>query len=350
MTLQPPSSRRFKVVQWATGNIGTRSLRAVIEHPCLDLVGVYVHTPVKARRDAGELCGLAPIGVKATDSIDEILDLGADCILYMQQGANIDDLCRLLAGGCNVVTTRVEFLNPGTLDPAVRVRLEDACHRGGSSLHSTGSSPGFSTEALPIVLLSLQRRLDRLTINEFGDVSSRNSPELLFNIMGFGRPPGVFSEQRLAHVKVGFAHSLHALANAVSMPLDSVSVHGEFANVRNRTLIAAGVLEEGTVGAQRITVTGMRDEKPLMQMCLNHYCSTDIDQPWNLRESGWHILVEGDAPLDVSIRFPIAPEHYAAMTPGLTAHRAVNAVPYVCASAPGIRTTAELPQVIPRLG
>jgi hypothetical protein len=314
MTLQPPSSRRFKVVQWATGNIGTRSLRAVIEHPCLDLVGVYVHTPAKARRDAGELCGLAPIGVKATDSIDEILALGADCILYMQQGANIDDLCRLLAGGCNVVTTRVEFLNPATLDPAVRSRLEDACHRGGSSLHSTGSSPGFSTEALPVVLLSLQRRLDRLTINEFGDVSSRNSPELLFNIMY------------------------------------SVEVHGEFANVRNRTRIAAGVLEAGTVGAQRITVAGMRDGKPLMQMCLNHYCSTDIDQPWDLRESGWHILVEGDTPLDVSIRFPIAIEHYAAMTPGLTAHRAVNAAPYVCAAAPGIRTTAELPQVIPRLG
>ena len=57
---------------------------------------------------------------------------------------------------------------------------------------------------------------------------------------------------------------------------------------------------------------------------------------------------EGDVPLDVSIRFPIAMEHYAAMTPGLTAHRAVNAVPSVCAASPGIRTTAELAQVMRR--
>jgi 4-hydroxy-tetrahydrodipicolinate reductase len=60
--------------------------------------------------------------------------------------------------------------------------------------------------------------------------------------------------------------------------------------------------------------------------------------------------VEGDVPLDVSIRYPIPMEQYAAMTPGLTAHRAVNAVPVVCDAAPGIRTTAELPQVISQLG
>lgn len=340
----------YKVVQWATGNVGTRSLRSVIEHPNMKLVGLYVHSKEKAGRDAGELCGLSPVGVKATNSIDEIVALGADCVLYMQQGANIDDLCRLLASGANVVTTRVEFHNPPTLDPKVRERLEDACRRGGTSLHSTGSSPGFSTEALPIVLMSLQRRLDGLTISEFADVSSRNSPEMIFNIMGFGKPPAAFNEHILAEVKVGFANSFHALANAISMPLDSVEIQGECAAVRNTARIAAGVLEKGTVGALRITVSGMRDGRALMRMRLNWYCSTDIAEPWDLRESGWHVLVEGDVPLDVSIRYPIPMEQYAAMTPGLTAHRAVNAVPFVCAASPGIRTTAELPQIIPQLG
>lgn len=343
-------SRPFKVVQWATGNIGTRSLRAVIEHPHLELVGLYVHSTEKAGRDAGELCGLAPIGIKATNSIDEIIALQADCILYMQQGANIDDLCRLLASGANIVTTRVEFHNPATLDASVRERIEDACRRGGTSLHSTGSSPGFITEALPIVLLSLQRRLDNLAISEFADLSSRNSAELLFNIMGFGKPPVAFNEYMLAEIKMGFAHSLHALANAIAMPLDSVEIKGECATLRNTARIAAGELQAGTVGAQRITISGIRNGHALMQMRLHWYCSTDIDEPWNLRESGWHVVVVGDTPLDVSIRFPVAIEHYADMTPGLTAHRAVNAVAVVCAAPPGIRTTAELPQVIAQLG
>jgi hypothetical protein len=342
--------KKFKVVQWATGNVGTRSLRSVIEHPGMKLVGLYVHSKEKAGKDAGELCGLAPVGVKATNSIDDIIALKADCVLYMQQGANIDDICRLLASGANVVTTRVEFHNPPTLDPKIREKIEDACRRGGTSLHSTGSSPGFSTEALPIVLMSLQRRLDSLTINEFADVSSRNSPEMLFNVMGFGKPPAAFNEHILAEIKTGFANSLSALANAISMPLDKVEIQGEFAAVRNTVRIAAGVIEKGTVGAQRITISGMRGGRALMRMRLNWYCSKDIAEPWDLRDSGWHIVAQGDVPLDVSIGFPIAMEHYAAMTPGLTAHRAVNAVPMVCDAPPGIRTTAELTQVISQLG
>jgi 4-hydroxy-tetrahydrodipicolinate reductase len=61
-------------------------------------------------------------------------------------------------------------------------------------------------------------------------------------------------------------------------------------------------------------------------------------------------VVQGDCPLDISISFPCAPENYADMTPGLTAHRPVNAVPYVCDAAPGIRTSVDLPQIIARLG
>jgi 4-hydroxy-tetrahydrodipicolinate reductase len=51
----------------------------------------------------------------------------------------------------------------------------------------------------------------------------------------------------------------------------------------------------------------------------------------------------------VDIGFPVTAERWASVSPGLTAHRAVNAVPIVCAAPPGIRTTADLPQIIARL-
>jgi 4-hydroxy-tetrahydrodipicolinate reductase len=94
----------------------------------------------------------------------------------------------------------------------------------------------------------------------------------------------------------------------------------------------------------------MRGGKPLISFTATWYAITDIDADWDLRESGWHLVLEGDAPLDVSIKFPVAPEDYADMTPGLTAHRPVNLIPYICAAPAGIRTTAELPQIIPMLG
>ncbi|WP_369263002.1 hypothetical protein [Streptomyces sp. R35] len=144
----------YRVVQWASGNIGARTLRAVVEHPRLTLAGLYVHTSAKAGSDAGELCGLDATGIIATRDIDEITALGADCVLYTPRACDFDEVCRLLASGANVVTTRGEFHRADSLDPAVRRRVEAACDRGGTSIHSTGSSPGFITEALPLVLTS----------------------------------------------------------------------------------------------------------------------------------------------------------------------------------------------------
>jgi len=346
----PALTRPYRVVQWATGNIGTRSLRTVIEHPNMELIGLYVHSDGKVGRDAGEIAGVGHIGIAATNSIDRIVALRPDCVLYMQQGCNFDDVCRLLASGVNIVTTRNEFHNPAAMDPGVRQRVEDACRRGNSSVHSTGSSPGFSTEALPIVLASLQRRLDCLTINEFADLSSRNSPDLLFNVMGFGQPLGKTEETRLHHFRESFGPSLQVLAGALSLPLDSIEASGGFAAATRTTRIAAGVIEAGTVAAQQTTVSGIRAGKTLVRFTASWYTTTNIDAAWDLRPSGWRVLVEGDTPLDVSIGFPVAPELYSAMTPGLTAHRAVNAVPVVCEAPPGIRTTVDLPQVIANLG
>ncbi len=341
----------YRVVQWATGNIGARSLRAVIEHPELELVGVYVFSDAKAGKDAGELSGLGPTGVVATRDVDEIVALEPDCVLYMADRPDIDVLCRLLESGINVVSTRSEFHRPANLDPAIRSRIEAACAKGRSSLHSTGSSPGFITEALPIALLSLQRRLDRLTIEEFADMSSRNSPELIFGLMGFGKDPATFDPRGVeAHGGAAFAGSLGVVADALSLPLDDVVASGQVAVARETVDVAAGPVKAGTIAAQRMEVTGMRSGRPLITFRANWYLTASVEPAWDLRATGWHVLVEGDAPLDIEIGFPVPPDEWAATSPGLTAHRPVNAVRYVCEAEPGIVTSVDLPQIIPTLG
>jgi len=340
----------YRVVQWATGNIGLRSLRAVIEHPDLELVGLYVYSEDKVGRDAGSLCGVGETGVVATNDVEQILALRPDCVLFMGDRADVDVLCRLLEAGANVVSTRSEFHRPTGLDPAVRDRIENACSRGRSTLHSTGSSPGFVTEALPFVLSSLQRRLDGITIEEFADMSSRNSPELIFGLMGFGGDPATFDPRgREQHGGASFAGSLGMVADALSLPLDDVVATAQVAVARRDTEVAAGSLGAGTIAAQRLEVAGMRGGRPLLTFCAHWYLTADIEPAWDLRETGWRVQVAGDTPLDVQIRFPVPPDEWADTSPGLTAHRPVNAVPYVCAAPPGIRTSAELPQIIPDL-
>lgn len=347
---ESPAVGQLRVIQWATGNIGMRALRAVIEHPDLSLAGVRVYSAEKAGRDAGALCGLQPGGVVTTDDPAEMVAVDADCVLYMPQACDVDEVCRLLASGKNIVTTRGEFHRPAGLDPETRERVEAACREGGTSIHSTGVSPGFITEAMPLVLASLQRRLDLLAIDEFANLSQRDSPGLLFDLMGFGRPPGGIDLARTAHFEHSFGPSLAMVADALSMPLDGFEAYGELA-VAPRTIgILAGTIEAGTVAAQRTSVVGMHHGRPLLQFRATWYCTPDLEPAWSVQPNGWHVSVEGDTPLELDIVQPVPVEELSGVTPGYTAHRAVNAVRYVCEAAPGIRTSVELPQIVPTLG
>ena len=94
----------IRVVQWATGGVGKAAIEGVLAHPDLELVGAWVHSESKNGKDVGELVGLDPIGVRATTSMDEILALDADCVVYSPLLPNEDEVVALLRSGKNVVT------------------------------------------------------------------------------------------------------------------------------------------------------------------------------------------------------------------------------------------------------
>lgn len=342
-------AKRLRVVQWATGTIGAYALRQILEHPDLELVGVWVHSPDKVGTDAGSLCASPPCGVLATSDVDHLVGLGADCLMYMASWLDLDVVCRFLEAGTNVVCTRSELHDPESLDVATRQRLDRACQAGGTSIHATGSSPGFISEVIPLALLSIQRRLDALVIDEFGDLSQRPSPELLFDLMGFGAPPGPIDQDRWAHGAASFGPTLRQLARAVGLPLDTVEASGTVALTKATTTIVAGTLPAGTVGAQQMTVVGLRQGRPLLTFRATWYCTTELDPAWEIRPSGWRITVDGDAPMDLGIELTVPDDRLRETMPAYTANRAVNSVAALCAAAPGLRSTVELATVAPRL-
>ena len=52
----------YRVVHFGTGFAGVHALRAIIQRPDLELVGLVVHSDEKAGRDAGDLCGAGADG------------------------------------------------------------------------------------------------------------------------------------------------------------------------------------------------------------------------------------------------------------------------------------------------
>ena len=338
----------YRVVQWATGNIGLRALREVIRHPRLELAGVLVYDDAKVGADAGVLCGEEPVGVAATDDPDAIHALGADCVLYMPRALELPDVVKLLGAGTNIVTTRGELFAGGhNLGDERRQQVLDACARGNASIYATGSSPGFITDALPFALLSMQRHVESIAIEEFANLSRRDSPHLLFELMGFGKPLDSFDARRSQYLLGEFGPPLGVLAEAADRPVDEWTSTGDVAAVRHATTIAAGDLAAGSIGAQRTTIVGKHDGDEVVRMTTNWYCTDDLDPSWDLLATGWRVRVRGDAPFAVELPFPIPLDELGSYTPAYTANRPVNAVPYVCAARPGILSTADLPPITP---
>jgi 2,4-diaminopentanoate dehydrogenase len=351
------------VVQWATGNTGQRALREVIRHPDLDLVGVLVYDEAKDGVDAGDLCDESPTGVLATTDREAVLGLGADCVVYMPRATGrgatragltedelVDDVVALLGAGTNVVTTVSDLFARGArLSEGNRARVLEACAAGGTSVWASGSDPGFITETLPMALLSIQRRVDLIEIEEFGDLSHRPSPHMVMEQMRFGKPLEDFDpERRKNHLFGEYQPPLSVLGELAGFAIDEWTAEGGVAAAKEDLHIVAGLIEAGTAAAQRVVVHGTEAGVERIRFTQYGFVAMDVEPDWGLQPTGWRLRVHGDAPMDLSMPFPVPLDDLASYVPAFNANGPVNAIPYVCAAAPGILTTEELPHILPR--
>jgi hypothetical protein len=86
--------------------------------------------------------------VVATDDLDALVALGADCVVYTSQAEMrpteaIDEISRFLAAGTNVVgTSMVWLVAPEQADDWLRDPLQKACKAATPRCTSTESTPG----------------------------------------------------------------------------------------------------------------------------------------------------------------------------------------------------------------
>ena len=343
-----------RVIQWATGTVGRHAVAAVHRHPELELVGAYVYDRAKVGRDLGEICGLAPMGVRATGDRDEIVALDADCVLYLAQGeadpmAALTDICVLLASGKNVISTAVTaFIYPQSLGPAVVEKLETACAQGNSSFHATGIEPGWAAEVLPLTMSGLFARIDSLLVQELLDYSTYDSAPMLFGIMGFGKHPGEpVPLADPAAIGSTFGASLMLLADGLGATIDRVETHRDVAVAAESFEIAAGPVAAGTVGAQRFGCTAIVDGR--RALTIEHITRLRDDQApdWPTGR-GWKVTVEGSPSMVLEARIGTRGEDETNQGCLGTAMHAVHAIGPVCAAPAGIRTFLDLPTIIGR--
>jgi 4-hydroxy-tetrahydrodipicolinate reductase len=339
----------YRVIQWATGNVGTHSLRAIAAHPRLELVGVLVYAPEKVGRDAGELCGGERLGIAATDDVERILALEADCVAYNALGDTRDreqsliDICRLLESGKNVVSTAVSnHMHPGVLGADVRGRLEAACRTGGVSFHSTGINPGFSFDVLPIALSAIACRIERIHVTELVDMSGYTSASIVGGFIGMGLPAEVEAPLDLEKEIRGsaFHASLQLVADALHAELGEIHVIREKAVTPRPIDLAWGRIAAGTVAARRTRFLAEVGGVPRIVYDLVWRVSDEPAPDWPAGAAHYELAIEGEPSLNC--RFDIQATS-GRRTSLVTAMHAVNAIPHVCEASPGIKTRLDLP-------
>ena len=351
----------YRVVQWATGMVGQEAILGVLAHPELELVGTWVHSPAKVGRDVGELCGIDPIGVLATDDVDALIALDAECVIYSPVMASTTTVIKLLESGKNVVTP-VGWIYPGE-SPKIAA-IEDACRRGNATLHGTGINPGGITERLPLLLSSWCRNITHVRAEEFSDIRNYPTESVVRDVMMFGTPPeAALTSPMPAILGLGFCESIDMIAAELGWHLDAEkrTTH-EMAVATQDFDTPVGVIDAGTVAAQRFTWEGLVDGESVITVRVNWLMGEEhLDPAWSFgagpgrpgpqghegeaRGQRFEAAITAEPPVSVVVHGLHPPVVGENPEIGLTAPamHCVNAVPYVCDAAPGIKTYLDLP-------
>ncbi|WP_319453347.1 MULTISPECIES: dihydrodipicolinate reductase [unclassified Mycobacterium] len=342
----------YRIVQWTTGNIGKRSVLAVVENVAFELVGCYAWSDDKVGRDVGELCGIEPLGVTATNDVDALLALKPDCVVYNPMFTDVDELVRILAAGVNVVST-TGFMTGHCLGDG-RARIIEACEQGGSTIFGSGMNPGF-IQLLAIVSAGLSDRVDKITIVESADSTIYDSPATE-KPMGFGQPidnpdlPAIAEEgTRL------FGDAVILVADALGVELDAIRCEAEFAQTtEDLHLPGDWTIRKGCVAAMDVRWKGFLRDRDVIEIRMRWRKGQSLEPDWQI-QTGYVVEVQGRPTVKCTLDL-LPPTDFTAKSSSdylllgliMTAVPAIIAIPAVVSASPGIATYNDLVPLLPR--
>lgn len=338
----------LRVVQWATGGVGVAAIKGVLEHPDLELVGCWVHSPQKAGKDVGEIIGTEPLGVTATNNVDDILALDADAVIYSPLLPDPDEVAALLRSGKNVVTP-VGWVYPSDRQGAP---LREAAIAGKATLHGTGIAPGGISEKFPLLFSAFSTGVTFVRAEEFSDLRTYEAPDVVRHVMGFGEVPDkALSGPMQKLLDGGFIQAVKMIVDKMGFRADpKVRSSQEIAVAAVPIESPIGVIEPGQVAGRKFHWEALVDEEPVVRVTVNWLMGEEnLDPAWTFGPEGqrYEMEVRGNPDVNIVVKgFQSAvggegPEYGIV---GTAAH-CVNSVPAVCAAEPGIATYLDLPLI-----
>ena len=336
----------YKVIQWTTGFVGREAVKGILAHPELELVGAYAWSPEKDGKDVGELCGIGRLGIQASNDIDALLALGADCVCYTPNHPDIEVICRLLEGGINVVSSNLT--NVRAAGETARKRVEAAAHAGGVSLFGSGIFPGFANYiAASMATVSQNFRCVRFL--ESVDVSSYHAIHNYDNL-GWGQKPGPEWEKASREVLGFYDECLDVMGAMLRVPISERRFSLEWAITPDDREYFGFEMKAGTIAGQKCTWQAFTtdQEDAVLELDVCWVAGKGLEPEWPIHH-GYTMKVDGNPNVETRVTFrpQVAEriEDFIDMANTVTSMPVVSAIPTVCDAAAGIRTYADLPLI-----
>ncbi|MGE3841165.1 MAG: dihydrodipicolinate reductase [Vicinamibacterales bacterium] len=314
------------------GPIGAGVARQCVMRRGFKLVGAVDIDPAKVGRDIGAVLG---IGKRLRVAIDDdithaIKTTRPDVALLCTSSALsrvMPQLEEVLQRKVPIVSTTEELAYPAGKNRRLAARVDAMARKGRVAVLGTGVNPGFTMDALPIMLTSVCEEVRSIRIDRVQNASSRRLP--FQQKIGAGLTTDEFQARvRAGSVRhVGLTESITMIADAFGWKLDRVTdsiqpkiaekpVASEYLTVERGRV--AGLLQDGVgyVGGQ-----------PLITLHMEAYLGAP--------ESFDAVTVDGNPPLTLKI-------HGGVHGDIATASIAVNAIAKVLTAPPGLRTMRDL--------
>ncbi len=346
-----------RIVVWGTGFVGRLVIPEIVAHPGFELVGVGVSNPDKVGKDVGEICGIAPLGLAATDDVEQLIAAEPDALVHYGPTAahakdNIRLIRRFLLAGIDVCSTAMTpWVWPAmkTNPPQWIEPIAAACAQGRASCFTTGIDPGFANDLFPLTLMGLcaeVRVVRALEILDYVNYTGDYEIE-----MGIGRTPETpcLLENRDVLV-MAWGATVPMIAHAAGIELDEITTTWDKWVTPKPIRTAKGTIQPGEVAAIHFTINGVHRGVTRIQLEHVNRVGHDAapDWPRGTQDDVYRVEIEGSPSIvqETAFRFTDGSGRDAAtagcMATGL---RALNAVPYVNELPPGWVTALDLPLI-----
>jgi 2,4-diaminopentanoate dehydrogenase len=322
----------IRVVHLGLGPIGAGVACQIAAHPGFKIVGAVDIDPAKAGQDLGAVVGLRKkLGVRVQADLARVLKGTRPHIVVHCTSSSLKrvepELEALIKARVSVVSTTEELAYPMRTHRKIAASLDAKAKKAKIGLLATGVNPGFTMDALPIMMTAACARVDRVAVQRIQDARTRRLP--FQQKIGAGLTLEQFEQKvedgSVRHV--GFTQSIAMIGDALGWKLDRITdqVHPKIAERTVASDLLAvdpgyvcGIIQDGV---------GYRRGKAVITLHLEAYLGAP--------ESYDQVDIEG------------TPRLSTRCTTGyhgdiVTAAMVVNAIPKVLAAAPGLHTMRSL--------